>query len=162
MGDAGSGGQYVPQPTPLPAASIGLEQRTAATGSRDRPNLQTRQETPDFPELDGRRVVVAAGQEPSSEGSASVSSRAGVKVAWLYNNRKKRNPVDPILISHQCNSDDFSGVTPVQNEDVFLAILIWYWGEIRVNVKTKGAYCSRELAKLERVMDKLQFLQLGS
>ncbi|EMP36813.1 Spondin-1 [Chelonia mydas] len=28
---------------PLPAAPIGLEQRTAATGSRDRPNLRTQQ-----------------------------------------------------------------------------------------------------------------------
>uniref|UniRef100_A0A452HLC5 C2 DOCK-type domain-containing protein n=1 Tax=Gopherus agassizii TaxID=38772 RepID=A0A452HLC5_9SAUR len=31
VGAAGSGGQYVPQPAPLPAAPIGLEQRTAAS-----------------------------------------------------------------------------------------------------------------------------------
>ncbi|EMP30062.1 hypothetical protein UY3_12817 [Chelonia mydas] len=43
MGAAGSGGQYVPRPTLLPAALIGLEQQTAATGSRDRPNLRTQQ-----------------------------------------------------------------------------------------------------------------------
>ncbi|EMP24972.1 hypothetical protein UY3_17960 [Chelonia mydas] len=53
---AGSGGQYIPRPAPLPAAPlwlerrkagagapIGLEQRTADTGSCDRPNLLTRQ-----------------------------------------------------------------------------------------------------------------------
>ncbi|EMP42182.1 Dedicator of cytokinesis protein 1 [Chelonia mydas] len=43
MGAAGSGGPYVPWPTPLPAAPVGLEQQTAATGSRDRPNLRTQQ-----------------------------------------------------------------------------------------------------------------------
>ncbi|EMP36881.1 hypothetical protein UY3_05965 [Chelonia mydas] len=40
---ARSGGQYVPQPAPLAAAPIGLEQRTAASGSHDRPNLRMRQ-----------------------------------------------------------------------------------------------------------------------
>ncbi|EMP37430.1 hypothetical protein UY3_05411 [Chelonia mydas] len=42
-GGYGKGGQHVPSPAPLPAAPIGLEQRTAASGSRDRPNLRTRQ-----------------------------------------------------------------------------------------------------------------------
>ncbi|EMP28670.1 hypothetical protein UY3_14245 [Chelonia mydas] len=46
MGAAGSGGQYVPRPAPLPAAPIGLEQRTVTTGNRDRPNLRTRQAAP--------------------------------------------------------------------------------------------------------------------
>ncbi|EMP28145.1 hypothetical protein UY3_14796 [Chelonia mydas] len=44
MGAAGSSGQHIPRPTPLlPAAPIGLERRTAARGSCDRPNLQTQQ-----------------------------------------------------------------------------------------------------------------------
>ncbi|EMP27471.1 hypothetical protein UY3_15431 [Chelonia mydas] len=43
MGAAGSGGPYTPPPPPLPAALIGLEQRIAATGSRDRPNLRMQQ-----------------------------------------------------------------------------------------------------------------------
>ncbi|EMP35524.1 Tektin-4 [Chelonia mydas] len=43
MGVAGSSGQYLPQPTPLLAAPIGLEQRTVASGRHDWPNLRTRQ-----------------------------------------------------------------------------------------------------------------------
>ncbi|EMP28165.1 ETS-related transcription factor Elf-5 [Chelonia mydas] len=43
MGAAGSSGQHVPQPAPLPAASIGLERRTVASGSCSQPNLLTRQ-----------------------------------------------------------------------------------------------------------------------
>ncbi|EMP32108.1 Origin recognition complex subunit 5 [Chelonia mydas] len=42
-GGCGKGGQHVPWPTPLPAAPIGLERRTADSGSRDRPNLRMRQ-----------------------------------------------------------------------------------------------------------------------
>ncbi|EMP27357.1 hypothetical protein UY3_15511 [Chelonia mydas] len=40
MGAAGSGSQYVPRPAPLPAAPIGLQQQTMASGSCNRPNLQ--------------------------------------------------------------------------------------------------------------------------
>ncbi|EMP35716.1 Dystonin [Chelonia mydas] len=43
MGAAGSSGQHVPWPTPLPTAPIGQGQRTAASGSRDQPNLRTLQ-----------------------------------------------------------------------------------------------------------------------
>ncbi|EMP25918.1 OTU domain-containing protein 4 [Chelonia mydas] len=39
----GTGGQHVLSPSLLPAAPIALEQRTMASGSHDRPNLQTRQ-----------------------------------------------------------------------------------------------------------------------
>ncbi|EMP36626.1 hypothetical protein UY3_06174 [Chelonia mydas] len=42
-GAAGSGGQYVPRPAPLPAAPIGLERQTTASGSCDQPNLRTLQ-----------------------------------------------------------------------------------------------------------------------
>ncbi|EMP34193.1 hypothetical protein UY3_08656 [Chelonia mydas] len=44
MGAAGSSGQHVPRPTMLPAAPMGLEWQTAASGSCDRPNLQTLQQ----------------------------------------------------------------------------------------------------------------------
>ncbi|EMP36446.1 hypothetical protein UY3_06428 [Chelonia mydas] len=47
LGAAGSGGWYVPRPVLLPAAPIGLEQQTADSGSRDRPNLRTRQLQPE-------------------------------------------------------------------------------------------------------------------
>ncbi|EMP24946.1 hypothetical protein UY3_18017 [Chelonia mydas] len=40
MRAAGSGGQHIPQPMPLSAACIGLERRTAASGSCDRPYLR--------------------------------------------------------------------------------------------------------------------------
>ncbi|EMP38528.1 Metabotropic glutamate receptor 8 [Chelonia mydas] len=42
-GGCGKGGQHIPQPVSLPAAPIGLEQQTTTSGSRSRPNLQTRQ-----------------------------------------------------------------------------------------------------------------------
>ncbi|CAM4583919.1 unnamed protein product [Lepidochelys kempii] len=41
-GGCRKGGQHIPRPTLLPAAPIGLERRTAASGGRDRPNLWTR------------------------------------------------------------------------------------------------------------------------
>ncbi|EMP37375.1 hypothetical protein UY3_05423 [Chelonia mydas] len=40
------GGQNLPWPAPLPEAPTDLERRTVSSGSRDRPNLQTRQEIP--------------------------------------------------------------------------------------------------------------------
>ncbi|EMP28988.1 E3 ubiquitin-protein ligase HACE1 [Chelonia mydas] len=43
MGATGSSGQHIPRPTPLPTAPIGLEQRTAVSGSCNRKNLQTLQ-----------------------------------------------------------------------------------------------------------------------
>ncbi|EMP25846.1 RNA-binding protein 14 [Chelonia mydas] len=42
-GGCGKGGQHVPWPALLPAALIGLERRTVASGSCDRLNLQTQQ-----------------------------------------------------------------------------------------------------------------------
>ncbi|EMP33301.1 Calcium-binding protein 39 [Chelonia mydas] len=39
----GKGSQHAPRPAPFHAALIGLEQRTEDSGSRNRPNLQTRQ-----------------------------------------------------------------------------------------------------------------------
>ncbi|EMP42397.1 Embigin, partial [Chelonia mydas] len=44
-GGCGKGGQHIPRPVPLPAAPIGLEQQTAASGSHDRPDLRTWQLT---------------------------------------------------------------------------------------------------------------------
>ncbi|EMP30610.1 Sorting nexin-8 [Chelonia mydas] len=44
MGAVGGDGQHIPWPMLLPAAPIGLERQTAATGSCDGPNLQTLQE----------------------------------------------------------------------------------------------------------------------
>ncbi|EMP36386.1 hypothetical protein UY3_06368 [Chelonia mydas] len=43
MGAAGSGSWYVPRPAPFPTAPISLQQRTVASGSRDRPNLRPQQ-----------------------------------------------------------------------------------------------------------------------
>ncbi|EMP36874.1 hypothetical protein UY3_05958 [Chelonia mydas] len=43
MGAAGSGGQHIPWPVPLSAVLIGLEQRTAVSGSCDWLNLWTLQ-----------------------------------------------------------------------------------------------------------------------
>ncbi|EMP41685.1 Myocyte-specific enhancer factor 2A [Chelonia mydas] len=45
MGAVGRSGQHIPWPTPLLTASIDLERRTAASGSADQLNLQTRQVT---------------------------------------------------------------------------------------------------------------------
>ncbi|EMP25531.1 hypothetical protein UY3_17394 [Chelonia mydas] len=42
-GGCGKGNQHIPLPASLPVAPIGLERRTTASGSRDRPNLQTRE-----------------------------------------------------------------------------------------------------------------------
>ncbi|EMP39983.1 hypothetical protein UY3_02781 [Chelonia mydas] len=42
-GGCRKGGQHVPWPTPLPAAPIGLEQQTEASGSCNQPNLKSRQ-----------------------------------------------------------------------------------------------------------------------
>ncbi|EMP34416.1 hypothetical protein UY3_08448 [Chelonia mydas] len=45
MGAARSGGQHVPGPVPLPAAHIGLERRTVASGSCNELNLRTLQKS---------------------------------------------------------------------------------------------------------------------
>ncbi|EMP29168.1 Elongation factor Tu GTP-binding domain-containing protein 1 [Chelonia mydas] len=47
-GGCGKGGQHVPRTTPLSAAPIGLEWRTPANESHDRPNLQSQQIVPTF------------------------------------------------------------------------------------------------------------------
>ncbi|EMP34033.1 hypothetical protein UY3_08842 [Chelonia mydas] len=51
MGAVGSGRQHILRPAPLPAAPIGRERRTVASGSCDRPNLR---------KLQGRLITAAA------------------------------------------------------------------------------------------------------
>ncbi|EMP42529.1 GPI ethanolamine phosphate transferase 2 [Chelonia mydas] len=80
-GGCGKDGQHVPWPMPLSAAPIGLEWRTAASESHDRPNLRARQERESsLPNL----LIVCGDHGMSETGSHGGSSEEEVHTPLLF------------------------------------------------------------------------------
>ncbi|EMP38289.1 hypothetical protein UY3_04498 [Chelonia mydas] len=78
----GAAERHVPWPTPLPAAPIGLEQRTTASGSRVRPNLRMQQ--PCFLVLAlSRPLALAFGLQPLGKTPAPTTKLGHLEPALL-------------------------------------------------------------------------------